>query len=161
MMSEGDVIFVTCNESTHRFFIEDVEPEFLQATFELMQPPMTLFSVTSNLAIPVAKKAERLKPGESYYIKSKTKRVDAQLDEYNTYSKYKDSIKHPDGKDELVLNSLIASTAVYYNVDESEMRDGGSCGKYLEEQLNNHNFEYIVRNKFGSTNFLIAKVYNY
>ena len=157
-MSEENIVFVTCSGNTHQFFIEDIEPEFLQATFELLEAPTTLFSVASNLAIPIAKKTERLKSGDSYYIKFKKKHV--ELEECDSYTKYTQRIKYPEDEKEVILNSLVASTAIYYNVDESEMQNGGECGKYLLEQLNNHNFEYIVRNKFGSSSFLIAKVCN-
>ena len=83
------------------------------------------------------------------------------MDEFDSYTKYTNSIKYPEDETDVILNSLVASTAVYYNVDESEVQDGGECEKYLLEQLNNHNFEYIVRNKYGSNNFLIAKVSNH
>ena len=160
-MSEENIVFVTCNGNTHQFFIDDIDPEFLKATFELLEAPTTLFSVASNLAIPIAKKTERLKSGDSYYIKFKKKQVNVELDECDSYTKYTQRIKYPEDEKEVILNSLVASTAIYYNVDESDMQDGGECGKYLLEQLNNHNFEYIVRNKFGSNNFLIAKVSNH
>ena len=159
-MSEESIVFVTYNGNTHQFFIDDIEPEFLQATFELLEAPTTLFSVASNLAIPIAKKRERLKSGDSYYIKFKKKQVNVRLDEFDSYTKYTNRIKYPENETDIILNSLVASTAVYYNIDESEVQDGGECGKYLQEQLNNHNFEYIVRNKYGSNNFLIAKVCN-
>ena len=158
IMSDENIVFVTCNGNTHQFLIEDIEPEVLQATFELLEAPSILFSEASNLAIPIAKKAERLKSGESYYIKFRKKHV--ELDECDSYTRYKQHIKYPEDEKEIILNSLVASTAIYYKIDESELQNGGECGKYLLEQLNNHNFEYIVRNKFGSNSFLIAKVCN-
>ena len=59
---------------------------------------------------------------------------------------------------DVILNCLILSTAIYFPYDEGGILNGGECGGYLTEQLDNHNFEYFVRNRFGENPFLIAKV---
>ena len=159
MSEEEDIVFVTCNGVTHRFVIEDMEPDFLQATFELLEAPTTLFSVSSNLAIPLAKKTKRLTPGGSYYIKYKTKFDNfVETDSSDSISRERKSNNYPHNDTELILNSFIASTAIYHRFDGDELPDSGECEKYLIEQLNNHNFDYIVRNRFGANQFLIAKV---
>ena len=70
-MGEESSIFVTFKDETHQFFIEDIDPDILQETFELDEKPTSIFSVNSNLVIPLSKKKERLKAGETYYIKQK------------------------------------------------------------------------------------------
>ena len=156
---EEDSVFVTCNGETHKFVVEDLEPDFLKATFGLSEAPTTLFSLSSNLAIPIAKKARRLKRGESYYIKGKAKSFNVGFEECDSLATNKEGAGFlGDCNEGILLNALIASTAIYYPTDDKCHGEGGECEKYLTEQLDNHNLEYIVRNRFGANHYLLAKV---
>ena len=95
-MDEDDeaCVFVACNKDRHKFVINDIGPEFLQEVFDLSEAPTILFSCNSNMAIPIAKKAKRLKPGESYYIKAKSKVDKPSLDVLDSYDK-KNSTNNP------------------------------------------------------------------
>lgn len=156
-MGDEKSIFVTYKGDNHQFFIEDIEPDFLQETFDLDEKPTSIFAVNSNLVIPLSKKHERLKPGESYYIKQKNKSARLENEDRNTNTRYGEVIRGQDENEVIGLNALIASTAIYYPVNESNLPTGGNCSQYLHEQLTNHNFEYIVPNRFGENHFLIAK----
>ena len=153
MEEDEDRVSITCNGETHQFVIEDIDPNFLQTTFNLLESPTTLFSVSSNLAIPIAKKTKRLKSGGSYYIKVSRNISGTVDDSYDAT----DLLDQHDDLD-VILNCLILSTAIYFPYDEGGILNGGECGGYLTEQLDNHNFEYFVRNRFGENPFLIAKV---
>ena len=118
-MGEEKSIFVTYKDETHQFFIDDIDPEFLQETFDLDEKPTSIFAVNSNLVIPLSKKRERLKPGESYYIKQKTKAPCSKDEKRNT--SYRDSIDGQEENEELALNALIASAAIYYPINEDNL----------------------------------------
>ena len=47
MEEDEDRVSITCNGETHQFVIEDIDPNFLQTTFNLPESPTTLFSVSS------------------------------------------------------------------------------------------------------------------
>ena len=91
-MGEENSIFVTYKDETHQFFIEDIDPDFLQETFDLDEKPTSIFAVNSNLVIPLSKKNERLKAGESYYIKQKSRTSVPKNEERCTNARYRDSI---------------------------------------------------------------------
>ena len=160
-MGEENSIFITYKEETHQFFIEDIDPEFLQETFDLDEKPTSIFAVNSNLVIPLSKKKERLKPGESYYIKQKSKTSVPKNEERSTTARYRDNVDGQEENEELALNALIASAAIYYPINEDNLPIGGNCSQYLHEQLTNHNFDFVVPNRFGDNHFMIAKVNRY
>ena len=56
---------------------------------------------------------------------------------------------------DIVLHSLIASTAVYKM--EHKDSDEKSLKHYMVEQMNNHFFDYIIPSKHGKNFYLIAK----
>ena len=152
-------VSITCNDETHKFAIEDIDPDILQQTFNLLEPPSIIFQTSSNLAIPIPKRVGRLQHGESYYIKAKPRNISTFTDESDAFNRNPGNAFHGDTHEEqIILNSLIASAAIYHSSDETEEESGGKCGAYLTEQIDNHNFEYIVRSKFGENHYLIVKV---
>ena len=157
-MGDENSVFVTYKDDTHQFFIEDIDPDFLQETFDLEERPTSIFAVKTNLVIPLSKKTERLKPGESYYIKQKIKVSRPLNEEQNENTRLHDSIDGREETADVALNALIASKAIYYPINEDNLPTGGSCSQYLHEQLTNHNFDFVVPNRFGDNHFLIAKV---
>ena len=124
-----------------QFSIDDVTPENLMYSFELTNEPKFLFQCTSNLVVPSRKWLSNLKPGCSYYIKNSSSSEHLQ--------RLKDDIFG-----ELILHSLIASTAVYH-INHLEGSD--ECKNYLQEQLENHNFEYVTQSRYGENTYILAK----
>ena len=138
-----DEVVIICNEVEHRFDKEDVTPEILKECFGLNEEPKILLQESNSSVIYFKKWQSKLTPGFTYHIKSK--------DDGQSSSEH----KQDDTIGELVLNALIASTAVYYI--SHELDDEEKCKKYLMEQLTNHNFEDVILSQNGESYYLIAK----
>ena len=95
-------ISILCDEVEYNFNIDDVDPEFLQEACDLDEKPKILYESKNNSVIPSKKWQARLMDGHSYYIKKKGNKTTKQDD------------KTDEMMGELVLNSLIVSTAVYH-----------------------------------------------
>ena len=138
-----DEVAIICNEVEHRFYIEDVTPEILKDSFGLNEEPITLLPESNGPVIHFKKWQSKLIRGFTYYI---IRKDDGQSSSEK---------KQDDSMGELVLNALIASTAVEYISHEPD--DEEKCKKYLMEQLTNHNFKDIILSQNGESYYLIAK----
>lgn len=132
-------VTISCNNTKYQFEIEDVLPNLLKESFDLCDKPTTLFSTNNNQVVPSTKWQTKLIAGASYYIK-------------NPKAEEKEE---KEGLGEIILNSLVASTAVYHMSHTED--DVEKCRQYLIEQLDNHYFESVIQSKYGENVYLIAK----
>ena len=152
-MSEIKIVY---KGESYEVDIEDISPEDLQECFDLPKPPKFLLDENANTMISYKHWRSKLKVGSIYRIKEPGN---------NAVTSVKDGVdeeeeaKNATGMDEsfrdIVLHSLIASTAVYKM--EHKDSDEKFLKHYMYEQMNNHFFDYIIPSKHGENFYLIAK----
>ena len=137
--------------------IEDISPENLQESFNLASQPEYLIDNVAKKIISSKNWKSKLNVGSTYHIKG-----DTSVTSGNGNVDEEDRKKSTSGIDDefrgIVLHSLIASTAVYnihHNDDDKKLIE-----QYLNEQMNNHFFDYVIPSKNGDNFFLIAKETN-
>lgn len=155
-MSEIKIVY---KGESYEVDIEDISPEDLQECFTLPKPPKFLLDEDASKMISHKHWRSKLKVGSIYRIKEQG---------VTTVTSDKDSVdeeemaKKATGMDEsfrdIVLHSLIASTAVYKM--EHKDSDEKALKHYMYEQMNNHFFDYIIPSKHGENFYLIAKETN-
>ena len=138
-------VAIECSGVEHQFAIEDITAELLMDSFELKIEPKALYQCPSNLVIPSKKWQSHLKPGCSYYIKN------------NCVTSEDKKLKDDESLGEIILHSLVASTAVYH-INHAKRND--ECEIFLKEQLENHNFEYVIQSQYGENIYIMAKESN-
>ena len=126
--------------------IEDISQEGLQECFSLLKPPIILVDETDKI-FDFKHWRSKLKVGSIYRIKEQSKTDKEEV--------VKEDIGMDDTLRGIVLNSLIASKAVYKMTHEED--DGKLLKDYLYEQKKNHYFDYIISSKHGKNFYLIAK----
>ena len=127
--------------------IEDISQEGLQECFSLPKPPTILVDEMANQIFDYKYWRSKLQVGSSYRIKEQGKIDKVEVVKKNTGMD--DTLRS------IVLNSLIASTAVYKMEHEEE--DEKLLKDYLYDQKRNHYFDYIISSKHGENFYLIAK----
>lgn len=145
-MSEVKIVY---KGESYEADIEDISPEDLQECFDLPKPPKFLLDETANKMISYRHWISKLKVGRIYRIKEQGN---------NEEEVAKKATGIDDSFRDIVLHSLIASTAVY----KMEHKDGDEklLKHYMYEQMNNHFFDYIIPSKHGENFYLIAKETN-
>ena len=145
---DENIVTIIYKEEILNLEIEDVTPENLQEFFALPILPEILFDKDSGKKIESMQWQSHLERDGLYYIY-----------ERNNFEE-EDSVRksYPETDEqfnEIVLNSLIASMAVYkvsHENDSEEVLMG-----YLYEQMTNHYFEYVIPTRHGNNFYLIAK----
>ena len=142
----GDEVAITYDGQELRYCIEDVLPSSLKDDFDLRDEPKSLFQCDTNLVVPSRKWQSHLKPGQTYYIKVKSGESSSREEKRDT------------SLGDVVLNSLIASTAVYHITHDSDSNE--KLQSYLMEQLENHELDVVIQSRHGKNHYLIAKDMN-
>ena len=145
---DENIVTVICKEEILNLEIEDVTPENLQEFFALHIFPKVLYDGYSGRKIESGHWQSHLERGSLYYV----------YEEKNL--KEEDGVKksYPETDErfnEIVLNSLIASIAVYKLSHEINSEE--DLMEYLYEQMTNHYFEYVIPTRHGDNFYLIAK----
>ena len=150
-MSEVTIVY---EGDSYEVNIEDISPEDLQDCFDLPSPPRYLIDDIAKKRISSKNWKSKLKVGSIYRIKGNT-----SVTSGNGNVEKEDRKKNTTGIDDrfrgIVLHALIASTAVYKM--EHKEDDKILIEQYLNEQMDNHFFDYVIPSKNGDNFCLIAK----
>ena len=145
---DENTVTIICKEEILNLEIEDVTPENLQEFFALPILPQILFDEDSGEKIESMQWQSHLERDGLYYIYEKK-----NFEERDAVRK---SYPETDERfNEIVLNSLIASMAVYKVSHENGSNE--DLMGYLCEQMTNHYFEYVIPTRHGDNFCLIAK----
>ena len=155
-MSEIKIVYKGESYETE---IEDISPEDLQECFDLPKPPKFLLVENENKVVSSKHWKTKLRKGSICRIKEDTNTLytsaQCNMDIKETATKF---TEYDNSFRKVVLHSLIASNAlIKLKHDENDEK---SLKQYLHKQIENHNFEYIIRSKHGETFYLIAKELN-
>ena len=144
-----DKVTILYNDFSYSVKICDISPKRFQESFELQKPPEFLLDKEINGIIDCIYWEQSLIGGYTYHIM------------HNTLCKRNADEEEPDktiGIDDsfmnIVLHSLIASTAVY-KMEHLE-GDKESIAYYFRTQIRSHSFEYIIPSKHGENFYLIV-----
>ena len=137
---------------TYPVEIEDISARRMQERFNLSNPPEYLTEERAGVIIDSKYWKSELKAGSTYLIREQCDTLGNRNSDHEEIAR---RIGVNDSFRGIVLHSLIASTAVYHmKYNES---DNTLVKKYLDEQIENHFFEYIIPSKYGENFYFIAK----
>ena len=152
-MSEVKIVY---KGESYEVDSEDISPEHLQECFELSKASKFLLDKNANKMINGKYWRSKLKVGCIYRIKEQGINSDISgKNEVDEEEVAKTTTRIDDSFRDIVLHSLIASTAVYKM--EHKEDDEKFLKQYLYDQMENHYFEYIIPSKHGENFYLIAK----
>ena len=152
-MSEVKIVY---KGESYEVDIEDISPEDLQECFGLPKVPKFLLDENANKMINCKYWRSKLKVGCIYRIKEQGINSDTSgKNEVDEEEVAKTTTGIDDSFRDIVLHSLIASTAVYKM--EHKEDDEKFLKQYMYDQMENHYFEYIIPSKHGENFYLIAK----
>ena len=148
-MSKVKIVY---NRQSYSAKIDDISPDVLQECFSLQMKPKFLFDEKAHEIIDSKYWKDELKPGHIYRIKEQGNNFDTRNTNEEEAAKKNETVEDFDN---IVLHSLIASSAVYKM--EHKKDDETLVKEYLHEQIENHFFEYIIPSKHGENFYMIAK----